>query len=161
MKNASDINVLICCNVAGIAFTLRMALRGAGIRRVFLTTTSEQLDHAFAEAEPHVLVVYVDGDSDSDDGLATLRHVRRALDSPQPRIPIVAVSQRRDLATINAVMNAGAHEYVLFPASGEVLLKRVNMACASARPFIETPEYVGPERKNADVSRGALAATGS
>ena len=68
------------------------------------------------------------------------------------------MSQRRDLPTINAVMNAGAHEYVLFPASGDVLLKRISAACQSTRPFIETADYVGPERKNVDVSKVAKAA---
>jgi DNA-binding NarL/FixJ family response regulator len=155
MKNAADVNVLISCNVSGIARTLRMALRGMGVRRVFIATNAEQLEQGFAEVEPNVLVVYVDGDDPADAGLATLRYIRRSPDSPLPRIPVVAVSQRRDLATINAVMNGGAHEYVLFPASGDVLLKRIAAACQSTRPFIETPEYVGPERKNVDVTKGA------
>jgi DNA-binding NarL/FixJ family response regulator len=158
MKNAADVSVLISCNVSGIARTLRMALRGMGVRRVFIATNAEQLEQGFAEVEPNVLIVYVDGDDATDAGLATLRHVRRSPDSVLPRIPAVAVSQRRDLPTINAVMNAGAHEYVLFPASGDVLLKRISAACQSTRPFIETADYVGPERKNVDVSKVAKAA---
>ncbi len=154
MKNARDVSVLISCNVSGIARTLRMALRGMGVRRVFLATNAEQLEQGFAEIEPNVVVVYVDGDDPTDAGLVTLRHIRRSPDSPLPRIPVVAVSQRRDLPTINAVINGGAHEYVLFPASGDVLLKRIAAACQSTRPFIETPEYVGPERKNVDVTKG-------
>lgn len=155
MNNAADVSVLISCNVSGIARTLRMALRGMGVRRVFLATNAYTLDQGFAEIEPNVVVVFVDSDDPSDHGLATLRHIRRSPESPLPRIPVVAVSHRRDLPTINAVMNAGAHEYVLFPASGDVLLKRIAAACQSTRPFIETPEYVGPERKNADVAKGA------
>lgn len=161
MKNVADISVLISCDVSGIARTLRMALRGMGVRRVFIATNAELLEQGLAEVEPNVLVVYVDADDPSDAGLAALRHVRRSPDSPLPRIPVVAVSQRRDLHTINAVMNTGAHEYVLFPTSGDVLLKRIAAACQSTRPFIETPEYVGPERKNVDVSKGARAPTGS
>lgn len=153
MKTASDIGVLISCNVSGIARTLRMALRGMGVRRIFLSMNPHQLDEGFAAVEPSVVLVYVDSDAATDEGLTTLRHIRRSADSLMPKIPVVAVSQRRDLVTINAVMNAGAHEYVLFPASGDVLLKRVMAAVNSTRPFIETPEYVGPERKNADVAK--------
>lgn len=157
MMKPEDLSVLISCSVPGIARTLRMALRGMGVRRIFLATNGEQLAEGFAVADPRVLFVYVDSASENDHGLATLHYVRRSPDSPMPKIPVVAVSQRRDLPTINAVMNAGAHEYVLFPASGDVLIKRIQAACISTRPFIETPEYVGPERKNVDVSRGARA----
>ena len=158
MKNASDIGVLISCDVGGIARTLRMALRGMGVRRISLATTLEQLKEGFAAVDPNVLLIYIDSDAPADPGLAALRHVRRSPDSPMLKIPVVAVSQRRDLPTINAVMNAGAHEYVLFPASGDVLLKRVMAAVASTRPFIETPDYIGPERKTIDVIKGAKAA---
>ena len=40
-------------------------------------------------------------------------------------------------------------------------MKRITAACQSTRPFIETPDYVGPERKNVDVSKGAKAAIDS
>jgi len=161
MKNTSDIGVLINCNVGGIARTLRMALRGMGVRRIFLALNDDQLEEGFATVDPSVMLVYVDSDADTDPGLSTLRNVRRSPDSLMPKIPVVAISQRRDLATINAVMNAGAHEYVLFPASGDVLLKRVLAAVNSTRSFIETPEYVGPERKSVDVSKSAKAAINS
>lgn len=161
MTNSADVNVLISCNVTGIGRTLRMALRGMGVRKIFIASGVDQLEQGFAEVDPAVVVVYVDSSDADDAGLTTLRHVRRSPDSPIPHIPVVAVSQRRDLPTINAVMNAGAHEYVLFPASGDVLLKRISAACSSTRPFIDTPDYVGPERKNVDVSKGAKAAIGS
>jgi hypothetical protein len=60
---------------------------------------------------------------------------------------VVVASQSRDIATINAVINAGGHEYVLFPASGDQLLKKVTAARNSTRPFIETADYVGPCRR--------------
>jgi DNA-binding NarL/FixJ family response regulator len=143
MTNPTDLGVLISCNVPGISRTVRMALRGMGVRRIFL--------------EPNVLLVYVESEAETDPGLMTLRHIRRSPDSLAPKIPVVAISQRRDLPTINAVMNGGAHEYVLFPVSADVLMKRIMAACQSTRPFIETPDYVGPERKNVDVSKTSKA----
>lgn len=157
MTKPADLGVLISCSVPGIARTIRMALRGMGVRRIFIALNDEQLEEGFAAAEPHVLLVYVESEAQTDHGLATLRDVRRAPDSPAPKIPVVAISQRRDLPTINAAMNAGAHEYVLFPVSADVLMKRILAACQSTRPFIETPEYVGPERKNVDVGKTSKA----
>src|SRR5262249_25045464 len=82
-----------------------------------------------------------------DDGLEMIRFIRRAENSPNQRIPIIAVSPRRDLVTVNAVINAGGHEYVVFPASGEALLKKITAARQTTRAFIEQPRHAGPCRR--------------
>jgi DNA-binding response OmpR family regulator len=123
-----------------------MALRGIGVRGVHLASTPQQITDGFLSAEPNCLAVYVDG-PEKDDGLEMIRFARRSDTSPNQRIPIIAVSPRRDLVTVNAVINAGGHEYVVFPASGEALLKKITAARQSSRPFIEQPDYVGPCRR--------------
>lgn len=147
MDNPADISVLVSSNVLSIARTLRMALRGMGVRSVGLASNHTQLLEGFTTAELRCVVLYVEGPDPSDDGLKTLEFIRRSEKSPQPRIPVVVVSSRRDLATINAVINAGAHEYVLFPASGEVLLKKIAAARTTQRIWIDRPDYFGPERR--------------
>jgi len=146
MNSPTDITVLVCSSNASIARTLRMALRGIGVRFVHLAADSQQILDGFISAEPHCLAVYVDG-PDKDDGLEMIRFVRRSEKSPNQRIPIIAVSPRRDFITVNAVINAGGHEYVVFPSSGEALLKKVTAARQTSRPFIEQPDYVGPCRR--------------
>jgi DNA-binding response OmpR family regulator len=123
-----------------------MALKGMGVRGVHLAASPIQIGEGFLTAEPQCLAVYVDG-PENDDGLEMIRFVRRSPTSPNQRIPIIAVSPRRDLVTVNAVINAGGHEYVVFPASGEALLKKITAARQSSRAFIEQPDYVGPCRR--------------
>ena len=147
MISPTDASVVVCTKIGGIARTLRMALRGMGVRNVVLASNITQLLEGFTVAEPHCVIVYVDSEDPADDGLATLNFIRRSDDSPHPRIPVIAVSPRRDLPTINAVINGGAHEYVLFPASGDVLLKKITAARTTTRPWIERPDYFGPERR--------------
>jgi DNA-binding NarL/FixJ family response regulator len=147
MKKATDISVLVSSHLPGVARTVRMALRGMGVRTIGLAVNNEQLHEGFKAAEPDCLVVYVDGPTPDDPGLETLLYVRRSAESPHPRIPIVALSPRRDLVTINAVIDGGAHEYVLFPASGEVLLKKITAARTTTRPWIERSDYCGPQRR--------------
>jgi hypothetical protein len=48
---------------------------------------------------------------------------------------------------VNAVINAGGHEYVLFPVSGEALLKKILAARQPNRVFVEQPDYIGPDRR--------------
>jgi DNA-binding NarL/FixJ family response regulator len=147
MTNPADLSVLVCSDLLGIARTLRMALRGMDVRKVFLAADTPQLLEGFQTAEPHCVVVYVDNADESDHGLAALQFIRRSEESPNSRIPVVVVSPSRDLATINAVVNAGAHEYVIFPAAGDVLVKKIIAARTTTRPWIDRPDYFGPERR--------------
>lgn len=149
MINPANVGVVICSHLPGIGTTLRMALRGMGFRRTAIAADSRNLIDGFATAEPQVALVYVQSAEDSDPGLQMLKFMRRSNDCPDRRIPVVAVSPARDIPTIKAVVNGGAHEYLLFPASGEALLKKIEAAVSSTRLFIDTPEYVGPQQRPA------------
>jgi two-component system, chemotaxis family, chemotaxis protein CheY len=150
MSGATDVSVLIYSTNLNISRTMRTALRGMGVRRVHLAADENGIMEGFATADPVVAIIYVEG-AEKDDGLERLRWLRRAPNSPKREIPVVVASQSRDIATIQAVINAGGHEYALFPASGDQLLKKITAARNSSRPFIETADYVGPcRRRRAD-----------
>ena len=145
MSSPANLNAIIVARDGGVARTVRMALRGVGVRSIHVAAPQQTLD-LFPAVDPHVLIVYVEG-SDNDEGLDLMRHIRRSPDPSAMRMPIVACSPRRDLATVNAVINAGGHEYVLFPISGDTLLKKIQAACQPNRIFVEQPDYCGPDRR--------------
>ena len=149
MSNPADISVLIFSPNLSIARTLRMALRGMGVRNIQLASDEATIFEAFSSGDPNAMVVYVDA-PENDVGLDTIRFMRRSEKSPNVRFPIVAASPRRDMGTVSTVINAGGNEYVLFPASGDGLLKKLVAARNSNRPFIETESYVGPCRRRRD-----------
>jgi len=152
MTSPADVRIVISTHVPGIGHNLRMALRGAGARNLQLVTTAAQLMETFGVTKPSVLMIDIDSASEDDPGMQMLKFARRSATSPDRAIPVVVVSQGRDMATIQAVGNAGADEYALFPASGEQLMKKVHAAHTSNRPFVDTPDYVGPERKPLPVA---------
>ncbi len=135
MANPADVSVLIFSANVGVARTLRMALRGMGARNIQLAADEVQLFEGFAAMDTNAVLVYVDG-PENDPGVEMIRFLRTSSRSPNVRMPIVAASPRRDLATVNAVINAGGNEYVLFPAPGEALLKKITAARTTTRPFI-------------------------
>src|SRR6218665_3856820 len=147
MLDPADASVVVCTRFTGIARTVRMALRGMNVRNVALAANHEQLLEAFENTEPDCLVLYVDNEKPDDEGLRFLNFIRRDENSPNPKIPVIVLSPSREIPTINAVMNAGAHGYVLFPASGEILLRKITAAYTTRRAWIDRPDYVGPERK--------------
>ncbi len=146
VQNPADISVLIFSADAPIGRTLRVALKGIGVRTIHLAVDEAQVLDGFATTDAQAAVVYVVG-GENDAGIEMIRFLRRSPRSPNTKVPIIAVSQSRDLPTVNRVINAGGHEYVLFPASGDALLKKITSARNSTRPFIETPDYVGPCRR--------------
>jgi hypothetical protein len=117
-----------------------------GARAIQLAADETQMFEGFAAMDTNAVLIYVDG-HENDPGVEMIRFLRTSPRSPNVRMPIVAASPRRDLGTVSAVINAGGNEYVLFPASGDALLKKITAARFSTRPFIEQPNYVGPCRR--------------
>jgi PleD family two-component response regulator len=129
-----------------MAQLIRMSLRGMGVRAVHIVQSPRQCVDAFQTSHPDVLITVVEN-AENDDGLSLIRFIRRWEKSPNPRIPIVAASQRAELAVVNAVINNGGNEFVVLPASADQLMRKVLNAVQSNRPFVDTPDYVGPERR--------------
>ena len=120
-----------------------------GARAIQLAADETQLFEGFAAMDTNAVLIYVDG-PENDPGIDMIRYLRTSPRTPNPRMPIVAASPRRDLGTVSAVINAGGNEYVLFPASGDALLKKITAARTTNRPFIDQPNYVGPCRRRRD-----------
>lgn len=154
MSNPADLSVLIFSTNMSIARTMRMALRGMGVRAIHLASDEGGIFEGFSTTDPRAVIVYVDG-PENDAGLDIIRFLRRDDRSPNKQVPIVAASQRRDVETVKAVINAGGHEYVLFPASGDSLVKKILAARNSNKPWIETDDYVGPARKQDEPAKTA------
>ena len=146
MKKAEDLTIVIAAKTHGMAQLIRMSLRGMGVRAVHIVQTTKQAGEVFQTTHPDVMIAIVE-QPDNDEGLNMMRFIRRWEKSPNPRIPIVAASQRAELAVVNAVINNGGNEFVVIPASADQLMKKVISAVQSNRPFINAPDYAGPERR--------------
>ncbi|MDZ4762113.1 MAG: response regulator [Alphaproteobacteria bacterium] len=119
-----QIAVVVTARNNGVARTIRMALRGVGVRNIHLASSSAEGLQLLQSVGPDVLIVVVDG-PDNDEGVAFIRSVRDAASGPYAATPIVAASSRRDLQTVQAVIGAGGNEYVVLPASGDALFKKI------------------------------------
>jgi CheY-like chemotaxis protein len=146
MKKAEDLTVVIAAKTLGMAQLIRMSLRGMGVRAIHIVQSANQATEAFQHAHPDVMVAVVEN-AENDEGLNLIRFIRRWDKSPNKRIPIVAASPRAELPVVTAVINNGGNEFVVLPASADQLMKKIFSALQSNRPFVETADYVGPERR--------------
>ena len=92
------------------------------------------------------------------DGVELVARIRTGAESPNPYLPIIAVTSAIDLGRIRAVRDAGVHEILAKPISTKAMSDRIADAVFNPRPFLRSETYFGPSRRPAPgTQRGAPA----
>ncbi|MBL6957453.1 MAG: response regulator [Rhodospirillales bacterium] len=73
--------------------------------------------------------------------------VRQDAESPDPRKPVIVLSWDARESTVLEAINAGVNEFMVKPLSATALYERVRSTLLYPRPFIQTAEYFGPDRR--------------
>lgn len=81
------------------------------------------------------------------DGLDMVRQIRRTLSDPLRRIPIVLCTGYSEYDRVIEASEAGIHEMLCKPVTPKELYLKLTSALTSDRVFVETVDYVGPERR--------------
>jgi CheY-like chemotaxis protein len=66
-------------------------------------------------------------------------------------IPIIVMSGYTQLRTISAARDSGANLVVRKPVSPQMLFDRLSWVAGTQRPFIETDNFLGPDRRFHDI----------
>jgi AmiR/NasT family two-component response regulator len=78
---------------------------------------------------------------------ALARAVRRNPASPNPALPIIAVSDPMSPQELVRVRDAGVTEVLVHPITAKALAARVEQAMQRPRPFVKEAGFVGPDRR--------------
>jgi CheY-like chemotaxis protein len=81
------------------------------------------------------------------DGLAFLKELRTAEDSPAPMLPVILMTAHSERHLIEAARDAGVTEAVAKPVSPLALWQRIEAVIERPRAFIRSPNYIGPDRR--------------
>jgi len=81
------------------------------------------------------------------DGITFTRHLRNARDSPAPYLPIIMMTGYTERDKVTAARDAGVNELVAKPISALSVFNRLMAVIERPRPFIRSPNFVGPERR--------------
>ncbi|MBT5413866.1 MAG: response regulator, partial [Rhodospirillaceae bacterium] len=83
-------------------------------------------------------------------------------------MPILLITSLPHVSLVERARDAGAHAVLAKPMSLKSLYSRITMILRERRPFIETDEYFGPDRRRRDMPydgpnrrKAADVATGS
>jgi CheY-like chemotaxis protein len=124
---------------------LRSLLYGLGARQV---SDAEDAARAF-ELLRHTPVdlLLTDYDMGGETGVQLAQRLRRTAGLSTRRIPIIMVTGRAEGPVIRAARDAGVDEYLVKPLTAASLCQKVEAVLGRRRPFIDTPAYVGPDRR--------------
>lgn len=81
------------------------------------------------------------------DGVELTRKIRRDDRSPHRMTPIIILSAHTQRSHVTMARDAGITEYLAKPINARTLYSRICSVITQPRPFIETKEFVGPDRR--------------
>jgi Response regulator containing a CheY-like receiver domain and a GGDEF domain len=144
--------VLIVDPLPNMAALVATMLRGIGRRDIRESYTAQQ---AMAELRRRAFEVLVIDDHLADiDAVDFVRRLRASTDCQNRYIPIVMMAAAPGAARIAAARDAGVTEFLRKPFAASHLQSRLDNIEANPRGFIETGNYMGPDRRRRTVETG-------
>ena len=119
-------------------------LRGFGLNQPILADTGKEAKEIFKHQCPELFITEaVLPDMSSAD---LIRWIRR-LNGPIRFVPTIVLTGYTQLKTVANVRDGGANIVVKKPVSPNALFERMLWIARVARPFVETGDYIGPDRR--------------
>lgn len=127
----------------GVTLTVQM-LHGLGLEMVRAANGAKAAQEQLGDA-PYDLCI-CDSDLPDMTGADLVKWIRR-LPGNGRFVSILVATGYSDMRNVTALRDAGAHLVVRKPLSPQVLYDRIAWVSRPARQFIESPSYVGPDRR--------------
>lgn len=140
-----DIRVLVAEDNAFYAELLRLMLRAWGVRN--LTVTDDGIGAFQKYKNGDFDIVLTDYAMEPISGIELLKLIRTSPESPDRAIPVIVVSGYTERERIEVARDAGATEIMAKPITPKDLAGRLESIIDRPRPFIETVDFFGPDRR--------------
>jgi CheY-like chemotaxis protein len=144
----AHLSVLVVDDNQHMLTILKTILHGFGIKTIYETQNATD---AFVELRNVPIdIVIVDYNMSPLDGVDFTRLVRRGEDSPHPYVPIVMLTGHTERHRVLTARDAGVSEFLRKPVTPKDLYLRLVSVIETPRPFVRSPNYVGPCRRRRD-----------
>ncbi|MCW2239485.1 response regulator [Azospirillum canadense] len=137
-------SVLLVDDSVWMRAVLRQMLKALGFTRVTEADSGVAALNKLEALQPDVILT--DWDMQPLNGLDLTRRIRR-LPGQERFTPIIMISAYSRLSNVLAARNAGVSEFLVKPLSPQALYHRLAAVIERPRPFIEAPNYIGPDRR--------------
>lgn len=147
--NLEEIKILVVDDNAFMRSLIRQLLKALGTREIFEASDGREGYEVARQVNPDICLV--DWVMEPEDGLAFIKNIRSAEDSPNRLMPIFMVSGFSEESRVMAARHAGANEFVVKPLSATSLFTRIQWVIENPRHFVTTDNYFGPDRRRKDA----------
>ena len=146
-------------NVIGLiadrdAFTrglIAQMLRGFGLDTLHVTNNGEETK-ALINAGHKPDIIFMEGALPDMSSAELIEWIRRTTPAPLRFVPIIVLSGYTQLRLISEARDGGAHIVVRKPIAPSTLFDRIAWVAHFGRPFLETTNYTGPDRRFHDIT---------
>lgn len=145
MPPLAKLSFLVLDDNPNMAQIMRVVLKGFGAERMYEAASAAE---AFTQARNNSIdVAFVDVNLGAMDGLAFVRLIRTAADSPDPHLPIIMLSAYSEQHRVVAARDAGAHDFLCKPVTPIEVYRKITDLIEHPRPFIRSGGFFGPCRR--------------
>jgi DNA-binding response OmpR family regulator len=123
--------------------------RGFGMDSPIVGETGAQAKHHLAHHYADLVVL--EAALPDMESAELIRWIRRQDKSPFRFVPIIVLSGYTQLRLVSHARDAGANLVVKKPVSPAALFDRICWVAKTVRPFIETADFIGPDRRFKDI----------
>jgi DNA-binding response OmpR family regulator len=124
---------------------LFQALSGFGVYKFAKCHLVEEAKRVVHERQ--IDLVVMDPSVENDAGYDFVRWLRTQKMDPNSYVPIILVSGHTQQSNVHRGLNAGASYVIVKPLAPAVLLERILWIAHENKAFIETVDYLGPDRR--------------
>ena len=138
----SRLRVLFVDDVPLIGELMTAVLGSVGVNYVGRARNGQDALDMIPSFGPHI--VFVDWQMTPINGIEFISAIRHSPQSPDPYLPIVMLTAFAERRRIVEALAAGAHDYLVKPFTGRLVLDRLESVLNDPRPFMKTESYFGP-----------------
>ena len=144
-SNLGQLSFLVIDDNANMASIVKIILKNFGASIVY---DARDVAEAFSICRQYSIdVVFADYHLGFMDGVAFVRLMRTATDSPNPYMPIIMLSAYSEQARVTAARDAGATEFCVKPVTAAEIYRKIVEVVSHPRPFVRTTGFFGPCRR--------------
>lgn len=148
MKSTVNLRDLVILVADPSAFTRRVIngmLRGFGANKILEVEQSSGLFQALSSQK--IGIMLCDLQLPPHGGLALTRTIRSNADNENRTMPILLMTSNTSEKIVKGARDSGANMVVAKPMSPNSLYDRLSWIAFHPRPFVDTPNYFGPDRR--------------
>jgi len=132
---------------------VRQLLHGFGSREIHEAEDGAAGLEVFSAHNPDILIT--DWAMPIFDGIELTKTIRQPGANANPYIPIIMLSGHSEKRRVMEARDAGVTEFLAKPIAAKALYERILSVVLNPRPFIQTKDYFGPDRRRNVMSNYA------